>query len=122
MSKIKNLPLYASIFVVVIFSIFYFVNVNKISYAFSYNETKESKIVQENLITKCAEIYAENHKDLFKDKDTIYITVQDLIDYKVLPSEDGKIYEAGSNVKLINENKIRISYNEEKFSIKLLKE
>lgn len=122
MSKIKNSPLYASIFVIVIFSIFYFVNVNKISYAFSYNETKESKIVQENLIIKCAEIYAENHKDLFKDKDTIYITVQDLIDYKVLPSEDGKIYEAGSNVKLINENKIRISYNEEKFSIKLLNE
>ena len=63
MSKIKNLPLYASIFVIVIFSIFYFVNVNKISYAFSYNETKESKIVQENLITKCAEIYAENRSE-----------------------------------------------------------
>ena len=96
MKKIKNLPLYLSIFVIVIFSVFYFVSVNKYSYAFSYDEVKEASIHQERLIKKCAEIYADSNKNLFDGKETIYITIDDLVQKKLLASENGKIYEAGS--------------------------
>ena len=80
MKQIKNLPLYLSIFVIVIFSVFYFVSVNKYSYAFSYDEVKEASIHQERLIKKCAEIYADSNKNLFDGKETIYITIDDLVE------------------------------------------
>ena len=122
MKKIKNLPLYLSIFVIVIFSVFYFVSVNKYSYAFAYDKEKEQKVNQLVLINKCAEVYAENNSNLFSDKDTIYITVNDLINSGILPSEEGKVYEAGSNVKLLNDNKIRITLTDGKYTIKMLNE
>ena len=78
-------------FVIVIFSVFYFVSVNKYSYAFSYDEVKEASIHQERLIKKCAEVYADSNKNLFDGKETIYITIDDLVQKKLLPSENGKI-------------------------------
>ncbi len=120
MKNIKNLPLYLSIFIMVIFSVFYFVTINKYSYAFSYDEVKESTTHQELLIKKCAEIYADSNKNLFDDKETIYITVDDLVQKGLLANDNGKIYEAGSSVKEINNKKIRITLNDGKYDIKLL--
>lgn len=120
MKQIKNLPLYLSVFVIVIFSVFYFVSVNKYSYAFSYDEVKEASIHQERLIKKCAEVYADGNKGLFDGKETIYITIDDLVQKKLLPSENGKIYEAGSSVKEINDKKIRITLSDGKYDIKIL--
>lgn len=120
MKQIKNLPLYLSIFVIVIFSVFYFVSVNKYSYAFSYDEVKEASLHQERLIKKCAEVYADSNKNLFDGKETIYITIDDLVQKKLLASENGKIYEAGSSVKEINDKKIRITLSDGKYDIKIL--
>lgn len=122
MRKIKNWQLYASLIIICVFSIFYFITMNKYSYAFAYDKEKEQKVNQLMLINKCAEIYAENNSKLFSDKDTIYITVNDLVTGGILPSEDGKVYEAGSNVKLLNDNKIRITLADDKYTIKLLNE
>ena len=120
MKQIKNLPLYLSIFVIVIFSVFYFVSVNKYSYAFSYDEVKEASIHQESLIKKCAYVYADSNKNLFDGKKIIYITIDDLVQKKLLPSENGKIYEAGSSVKQINDKKIRKTLSDGKYNNKIL--
>ncbi len=122
MRKIKNWQLYASLIIICVFSIFYFATMNKYSYAFAYDKEKEQKANQLMLINKCAEVYAENNSKLFSDKDTIYITVNDLVTNNILPAEDGKVYEAGSNVKLLNDNKIRITLVDGKYTIKLLNE
>lgn len=122
MQKIKNWQLYVSLIMIFVFSIFYFITMNKYSYAFAYDKEKEQKVNQLVLINKCAEVYAENNSNLFSDKDTIYITVNDLINSGILPSEEGKVYEAGSNVKLLNDNKIRITLTDGKYTIKMLNE
>ena len=43
-----------------------------------------------------------------------------LLQKKLLPSENGKIYEAGSSVKEINDKKIRITLSDGKYDIKIL--
>ena len=68
MKQIKNLPLYLSIFVIVIFSVFYFVSVNKYSYAFSYDEVKKISKIHENSGKKDG-IY---DKQLFVDLSSYY--------------------------------------------------
>lgn len=121
MSKIKNLRLYEAIFVIVIFSVIYFVTMNKYSYAFSYDSTYEQSKNEERLLTKAAQLYAENNKSIFKDKDTVYITVDDLVNAKLIKAdENGKVYLTGSDVKTINDMKIRLVYKDEKITVKLL--
>ncbi|MGN1378926.1 MAG: hypothetical protein ACI4XR_00790 [Bacilli bacterium] len=120
--KSKNTLLYVTLFILVLFSIFYFVTMNKFSYAFSYNEVEVSKESQNLLINKCAQVYAENHQELFKDSDTIYVSINELVEENILPSEDGKVYEAGSNVKTINNYKVRITLKDGNYEMKILSE
>lgn len=121
MFKSKNIILYEIIGVIAIFSIIYFIAVNKASYAFSYNETQELYTTRIHLIKKSAEEYANNTLDLFKEKDTIYITVDDLIKAGyLLADEDGKIMDPTSDVKSLNNLKIKLTYKDEKVNAKIL--
>ena len=56
----------------------------------------------------------------FKDKEKIYIIIDEKKKKKLLASENGKIYEAGSSVKEINDKKIRITLSDGKYDIKIL--
>lgn len=119
--KTKNLYLYITCAVLLIFSIGYFITVNNVSYAFSYDNLKLVKENQLKLIEKSAALYGNNNKKLFqKDKD-IYITVGDLVKEKYFPAdEDDKVYEAGSDKKVINSLKIRLSLKKDKVIVKIL--
>ena len=48
--KSKNILLYVTLFIILLFSIIYFITMNKFSYAFSYNEGEASKESQTLLI------------------------------------------------------------------------
>ena len=118
----KNLVLYEIIGVLAIFTVVYFVSINKISYAFSYNKTDALYDMKMTVISKSAEVYATNDKDLFKEKDTIYVTVGELIEkgYLVADKEE-KLMNPKSEVKDLNDLKIRIKKAKDSFEIKILK-
>lgn len=120
--KSKNILLYATLSILILFSIIYFITMNKFSYAFSYNEVEVNKENQILLINKCAQVYAENHQELFKKNDTIYVSINELVEENILPSENGKVYEAGSNVKTINDYKVRITLKDGNYDTKILSE
>ena len=120
--KSKNILLYVTLIIILLFSIFYFITMNKFSYAFSYNEVEVNKESQTLLINKCAQVYAENHQELFKKTDTIYVSINELVEENILPSEDGKVYEAGSSVKTINDYKVRITLKDGNYDTKILSE
>ena len=120
--KSKNIILYEILVAIFIFTIIYFIVANHISYSFSYDEKLalyESKI---NLITSCAEIYAQKNMDLFNEKDTVYITVNDLVESGLIDADDesGNVKDPSSDVKTLNDIKIRISYKNDKISSKIL--
>jgi hypothetical protein len=119
--KTKNIMLYAIIAVLLVFTIIYFTAVNHISYAF----TDDSKALYDNkvqLITDCAEIYAKKNISLFEDKDTIYVTVSELVEKGALEADDehGNVKDPTSEVKLFNDAKVRITKEKDNFTAKLL--
>ena len=120
--KSKNIFLYSTLGVLLVFTIFYFVAANKLSYAFNYDEDKaryESKI---NSIIDVAKIYASNNPDIFEDKDTIYLTVSDLVEKHALDADDaeGNVKDPTSEVKTLNGLKIRISHQDDKYDAVIL--
>ena len=122
--KNKNIFLYVTLAILFVFTIIYFVAINKVSYAFTHNETQELYNSKINLITKCAILYAEQNPDLFSEKDSIYITVNDLVEYGILQADDenGNVKNPTSEVKVMNELKIRITSKDDKISVKILDE
>ena len=120
--KTKNLLLYEAIAVFALFSIIYFVVANKVSYAFAYDENAalyESKI---NVISKGAQVYGETNLSLFDEDDTIYVTVDELIkNGYIMVDETGKIKDPTSDVKYMNDLKVRISLKNGKVTTKVLK-
>ena len=85
--------------ILMVFTIGYFIIVNKISYAFetNYNVEEEYNSTIET-IKASAIAYGSNHLDLFNESDTVYIKVQDLIDANLLvPNDDGKYYKSFKN-------------------------
>lgn len=122
MIKSKNIILYEMLAVLAIFTIIYFVAVTKASYAFAYdnaNSLYENKI---NLINKMAILYGENNLDLFTEEDTLYITVADLVEKEYLLADDdnGNVKDPTSDVKNLNEIRIRISYKNGEITSKIL--
>lgn len=116
----KNLYLYITISVLLVFTVVYFVAANKISYAFEYSEKDaqyENIILQIETVSK---YYASNNLDLFKDENTIYITVNDLVTSGIFPSENGKVNDPRSDVLTLNDVKLRITKNNDTFDVKVL--
>ena len=62
------------------------------------------------------------HQELFKKTNTIYVSINELVEENILPSENGKVYEAGSNVKTINDYKVRITLKDGNYDTKILSE
>jgi len=122
MLKSKNILLYEAIAIFIIFTIVYFLAANKISYAFAYDESAhlyESKI---KMINKSATLYGEKNIQLFEEEDPIYIPVDDLIQegYILADDEEGKIKDPRSDVKYLNDLKVRISLTNGDIRTKIL--
>ena len=119
----KNILMYETIAVVLVFTIIYFVTANKISYAFTDDAAQELYQSKINLINNCATIYAKNNIELFDENNTIYMTVNELIEKGALlpDDEEGNIKDPSSDIRTMNELKVRITQKEGKISSKVLK-
>ena len=104
--------------ILMVFTIGYFIIVNKISYAFetNYNVEEEYNSTIET-IKASAIAYGSNHLDLFNESDTVYIKVQDLIDNNVLiPDEEGNITNPLKTNESLNSNIVKMKYENQEVS------
>lgn len=99
--------------VAVLLGIVAFITINSTSYAFAIDTTDSVKEVKA-LIEKQAEEYALDNLDLFKEADTNYILVSDLIDNGyMMTNSDGMVTSPDNSGKTFNDNKIKVEYNKE---------
>ena len=99
--------------VVVLLGIVAFITINSTSYAFAIDTTDSVKEVK-SLIEKQAEEYALDNLDLFKEADTNYILVSDLVDNGyMMANSDGMVTSPDNSGKTFNDNKIKVEYNKE---------
>lgn len=122
MFKSKNIINYVLLAVIIVFSIAYFAIANNVSHAFEYDEQAniyQSKIA---LIEKLSNLYAEKNMSLFDEKETVYITVQDLVNDNLLEADDnnGSVKDPTSEVKTLNDVKIRLTNKNGKVTVKVL--
>ena len=117
MNKIKDKKIIVLIIILIVFSISYFIVINKISYAFENDYDLNGAYNQKiEIITKCAEAYGLNNVANFNEEGLMYITVQNLIDEGYLfPDESGKIQNYLDNSETLNNKKIRIKKDNDKF-------
>ena len=102
------------IIVVVLLGIVAFITINKTSYAFQMDDRKvEEEVI--NLIEVQAQDYAQDHLELFKETNTTFILVNDLVenDY-MIGNEEGLVLDPTDSNKNYNENKVKLEYNPEK--------
>ena len=80
MEKLKDIEPLSCLAVLLVFTIGYFLMVNKISYAFEnsvdLSKSHDNKI---KVIEECSKKYASINDNLFNEDDTIYIKVSDLV-------------------------------------------
>lgn len=100
--------------VVLLLGIVAFITINKTSYAFEIDKTTNTKEMVK-LIEIQAKEYAEDNLDLFKDSETAYISVNNLVEGKYLPSNSkGLVVDPSDNSKSYNESKVKLEYNKDK--------
>lgn len=99
--------------VVVLLGIVAFITINSTSYAFAIDTTDSVKEVK-SLIEKQAEEYALDNLDLFKEADTNYILVSELVDNGyMMANDDGIVTSPDNSGKTFNDNKIKVEYNKD---------
>ena len=103
------------------FTIIYFVAVNKASYAFSsdydVNDSYQSTI---DTIKKCAVAYGKQNNELFKKDNIIYVKVQDLIDNNLLAANsDGKIINPLNSNENLNSNIVKIKKEKDNIEVEV---
>ena len=99
--------------VVVLLGIVAFITINSTSYAFAIDTTDSVKEVK-TLIEKQAEEYALDNLDLFKEVDTNYILVSELVENGyMMANEDGMVTSPDNSGKTFNDNKIKVEYDKD---------
>lgn len=118
----KNLNLYICIAILCIFTIFYFVSANNISHAFETDNKLEIYNHKIFLIEKGAKNYAENNMDLFNEEESIYVSVSELasLGFIAVDDEENNVTDPRSEVKTLNDVKIKITYKNDKLSTKVI--
>ena len=72
------------------------------------------------IIKKSAVAYGTNNPDLFKEEDTIYKKVQDLIDANLLiPNENGNVINPLKEEETLNNNVIKIKKEKDKITVEV---
>lgn len=104
--------------IVLLLGVVAFITINKTSYAFMYDGAEAVSEV-ESLIELQARDYALQNKEIFKDTDTTYISVNDLVENGFLfGNEDGLITSPVDSNKSFNDNKIKLVFDEDKNEVK----
>ncbi len=103
---------------VVLLGIVAFIVINKTSYAFEMDQTRNTNEVK-RLIEEEAKGYAEKNLSLFKETDTTFINVNYLIEAGVMHgNEEGLVIDPADITKNFNQSKIKLEYNKEKNEVK----
>ena len=118
----KNTMLYILFGVLFAYTVFYFAVANNISHAFEYDEYQEEYNMKIDFIKSMSSIYAKNNSELFEEENVIYITVQDLVDNGLIDTDNdnGDVKDPTSEVKTLNNLKIRITNKDGKVTSKVL--
>ena len=104
-----------------VFTIAYFITANILSYNYSVNFKEESYNIKINAIETQATIYAKNNKSLFKNENTVYLTIDDLAKANVVISNnDGIVVDPRNSDKGLNELKVKIVKDEDTFTAKVI--
>ena len=120
--KSKNICLYITIALFVVFSVGYLITVNNVSYALVNDEENYLYDNKLKLIQKSAKLYGENNSNLFAEKDSIYVKVSDLVKegYILADDKDGNVFDPNNDAKKLNDLKIRITYKNDKVTTKVI--
>lgn len=121
MKKIKDKKIIILAIVLVVYTIGYFVIINKVSYAFDNNiDVNKLYNARVDVITSCAISYGEDNKDSFNEEGLLYITVQTLVDNNYLVADtDGKITNYLDGTETLNDKKIRLKNIDGKISAEI---
>ena len=118
----KNIFLYITLLILAIFTIAYFIIANNISHSFSY-DTSEIKYANEiKYLEASAKLYAKKNNSIFKEKEVTYIKVSDLVKSGIIQADDeeGNVKDPSSDVKVLNDTKIRLTNKNGKIQAKVL--
>lgn len=118
----KNVFLGSMAGILLVFTIVYFVVATKMSYAFTYDEDKERYDSKISSIIDSAKSYAEKNPDLFADTDTIYVTVNELIEKQAIIPDDteGNVKDPSNENNNLNSLKIRLTYKDDVYDAVVL--
>lgn len=120
MEKLKDIKLLSCLAVLLVFTIGYFLMVNKISYAFDnsvdLSNSHDNKI---KVIEECSKKYASINDNLFKEDDTIYIKVSDLVKADLLTTNREENVVDILNGKILDDNVIKIKKEQDNYIIEV---
>ena len=121
MKNIKDKKIIILGAILLVFTLIYFVAVNKVSYAFAtttnYEQAHNNRV---KTIIKAAEKYGKDNIENFNEEGLLYINVQNLIDSGYLiPNEEGIIIDQMNNFESMNDKKIRLKHEDEKISAEI---
>lgn len=121
MKIFKDKKIIALLIILVVFTIGYFIIVNKVSYAFQVNSNeKESYDALINVIKECSKKYGIDNPSIFNEEKIAYIKVQDLIDNNLLlTNEDGNIYNPLDKKIIMNSNVIKLKKDKEEIIVEI---
>lgn len=120
MEKLKDIKLLSCLAVLLVFTIGYFLMVNKISYAFEnsvdLSNSHDNKI---KVIEECSKKYASINDNLFNEDDTIYIKVSDLVKADLLTTNREENVVDILNGKILDDNVIKIKKEQDNYIIEV---
>ncbi len=120
MEKLKDIKLLSCLAVLLVFTIGYFLMVNKISYAFEnsvdLSKSHDNKI---KVIEECSKKYASINDNLFNEDDTIYIKVSDLVKADLLTTNREDNVVDILNGKILDDNVIKIKKEQDNYIIEV---
>ena len=120
MEKLKDIKLLSCLAVLLVFTIGYFLMVNKISYAFEnsvdLSNSHDNKI---KVIEECSKKYASINDNLFNEDDTIDIKVSDLVKADLLTTNREENVVDILNGKILDDNVIKIKKEQDNYIIEV---
>lgn len=104
-----------------VFSVVYFTTAFIISKEFKGDYKEDMYNNKIAAIEKQAEIYAEGTKDIFKESETVYFTVEELAEKNVVIStKEGLVADPRDENENLNNLKVKVTLSGDKVSAKVL--
>ena len=121
MNLLKDKKIVALGVILLVFTIIYFIVINKTSYAFETdNLSRESYNSLIATIKECAKSYAMHNEELFAEDTTVYIKIQDLIDSNYfIPNNNENVVSPIDNTTVLNSNIIKIKKENDTYLIEV---